>query len=121
MWHLAAAPGPGIQIATEFAPDVPPVLFDPNQLEPARLNLALNARERDAVGRAVDDFGASRTGRGGRGNLEARRRAASWSSTPIRSSRPAPWRCSRISGVSRPRSDQPRRRCSCCAGRPGST
>ena len=37
--------GPGIQIDTEFEADVPPVRVDPNQLELALLNLALNARD----------------------------------------------------------------------------
>ncbi len=37
--------GPGIQIATDYRPDLPPIRVDPNQLELALLNLALNARD----------------------------------------------------------------------------
>ena len=37
--------GPSIQIVTEYRPDLPPVRVDPNQLELALLNLALNARD----------------------------------------------------------------------------
>ena len=37
--------GPGIRISTEFAAEVPLVRVDPNQLELALLNLALNARD----------------------------------------------------------------------------
>ncbi len=37
--------GPGIQIATDYRPDLPPTRVDPNQLELALLNLALNARD----------------------------------------------------------------------------
>src|SRR5579859_7458650 len=37
--------GPGIQIATDYRPDLPPTRADPNQLELALLNLALNARD----------------------------------------------------------------------------
>jgi signal transduction histidine kinase len=37
--------GPGIQIATEYRPDLPPIRVDPSQLELALLNLALNARD----------------------------------------------------------------------------
>jgi len=42
--------GPGIQITTEFEPDVPPTRVDPNQLELALLNLALNARDAMPLG-----------------------------------------------------------------------
>jgi signal transduction histidine kinase len=42
--------GPGIQISTEFKPDVPPTRVDPNQLELALLNLALNARDAMPLG-----------------------------------------------------------------------
>ncbi len=37
--------GPGIQVVTAYRPDLPPVRVDPNQLELAMLNLALNARD----------------------------------------------------------------------------
>src|SRR5439155_173715 len=37
--------GPEIEITTDFALDVPPTKVDPNQLELALLNLALNARD----------------------------------------------------------------------------
>ena len=37
--------GPGIEIATRFEPGLPPTRVDPNQLELALLNLALNARD----------------------------------------------------------------------------
>ena len=37
--------GPGIQVVTAYRPDLPPVRVDPNQLELAILNLALNARD----------------------------------------------------------------------------
>jgi signal transduction histidine kinase/ActR/RegA family two-component response regulator len=42
--------GPGIQISTEFETDVPPTRVDPNQLELALLNLALNARDAMPLG-----------------------------------------------------------------------
>jgi signal transduction histidine kinase len=42
--------GPGIQITTEFEPDLPPTRVDPNQLELALLNLALNARDAMPLG-----------------------------------------------------------------------
>src|SRR5438445_620624 len=42
--------GPGIQITTEFEADVPPTRVDPNQLELALLNLALNARDAMPLG-----------------------------------------------------------------------
>jgi signal transduction histidine kinase len=37
--------GPGIQVVTSYRPDLPLVRIDPNQLELALLNLALNARD----------------------------------------------------------------------------
>ena len=37
--------GPGIQIVTDYWPDLPPARVDPNQLELAIMNLALNARD----------------------------------------------------------------------------
>ena len=37
--------GPAIQILTTYRPDLPPIRVDPNQLELALLNLALNARD----------------------------------------------------------------------------
>src|SRR5438445_1528997 len=42
--------GPAIQITTEFEADVPPTRVDPNQLELALLNLALNARDAMPLG-----------------------------------------------------------------------
>jgi CheY-like chemotaxis protein len=42
---LGRSLGPLIEIVTEFEPDVPPTRVDPNQLELAILNLALNARD----------------------------------------------------------------------------
>jgi signal transduction histidine kinase/ActR/RegA family two-component response regulator len=42
--------GPGIQITTDFEPDLPPTRVDPNQLELALLNLALNARDAMPLG-----------------------------------------------------------------------
>ena len=37
--------GPSIEIVTAYRPDLPPIRVDPNQLELALLNLALNARD----------------------------------------------------------------------------
>ena len=37
--------GPSIQIINSYRPDLPPIRVDPNQLELALLNLALNARD----------------------------------------------------------------------------
>jgi signal transduction histidine kinase len=42
---LARALGPSIEIVTRFPPGLPPVKVDPNQLEMALLNLAVNARD----------------------------------------------------------------------------
>ncbi len=42
--------GPNIRITTKFACDVPPIRVDPNQLELALLNLALNARDAMPLG-----------------------------------------------------------------------
>src|SRR6266571_4097880 len=42
--------GPGVRIATDFAADVPATRVDPNQLELALLNLALNARDAMPLG-----------------------------------------------------------------------
>jgi signal transduction histidine kinase len=42
--------GPGIRISTDFAPNLPPTRVDPNQLELALLNLALNARDAMPIG-----------------------------------------------------------------------
>jgi signal transduction histidine kinase len=47
---LSRSLGPGIQISTDFEPDLPPTRVDPNQLELALLNLALNARDAMTVG-----------------------------------------------------------------------
>ena len=42
---LRSSLGPNIQILTQFDADLPPTRVDPNQLELALLNLALNARD----------------------------------------------------------------------------
>jgi signal transduction histidine kinase len=42
---LRRSVGPTIQITTEFQPDLAPTCVDPNQLELALLNLAVNARD----------------------------------------------------------------------------
>jgi CheY-like chemotaxis protein len=42
---LTRSLGPSVQIATRFPPALPPVKVDPNQLELALLNLAVNARD----------------------------------------------------------------------------
>ncbi len=42
--------GPAVHMRTEFADDLGPVLVDPNQLELALLNLALNARDAMPLG-----------------------------------------------------------------------
>src|SRR5436305_523500 len=42
--------GPGIQITTDFEDGLPPTRVDPNQLELALLNLALNARDAMPLG-----------------------------------------------------------------------
>jgi signal transduction histidine kinase len=42
--------GPGVQISTDFAEGVPATRVDPNQLELALLNLALNARDSMPLG-----------------------------------------------------------------------
>lgn len=47
---LSRSLGPGIQITTDFEPDLPPTRVDPNQLELALLNLALNARDAMPLG-----------------------------------------------------------------------
>src|SRR5437762_7862475 len=47
---LGRSLGPGIQITTEFELDLPPTRVDPNQLELALLNLALNARDAMPLG-----------------------------------------------------------------------
>jgi len=47
---LARSLGPTIQIEANFPPDLPPVEADPNQLELALLNLALNARDAMPLG-----------------------------------------------------------------------
>src|SRR6185503_2376672 len=47
---LARSLGPTIQIETEFPSNLPPVEADPNQLELALLNLALNARDAMPLG-----------------------------------------------------------------------
>jgi PAS domain S-box-containing protein len=56
--------GPTIDVAIEAADDVPPALVDPNQLELALLNLAVNARDampgggRLTIAAAAEDVGA---------------------------------------------------------------
>src|SRR5437773_8942742 len=47
---LGRSLGPGIQIKTDFETDLPPTRVDPNQLELALLNLALNARDAMPLG-----------------------------------------------------------------------
>jgi CheY-like chemotaxis protein/two-component sensor histidine kinase len=47
---LSRSLGPWIQIATDFELDLPPTRVDPNQLELALLNLALNARDAMPLG-----------------------------------------------------------------------
>jgi signal transduction histidine kinase len=47
---LTRSLGPTIEIAIEFPHDLPPVEVDPNQLELALLNLALNARDAMPLG-----------------------------------------------------------------------
>ena len=47
---LGRSLGPGVEITTEFEPDLPPTRVDPNQLELALLNLALNARDAMPLG-----------------------------------------------------------------------
>lgn len=47
---LGRSLGPGVQIATDFESDLPPTRVDPNQLELALLNLALNARDAMPLG-----------------------------------------------------------------------
>jgi signal transduction histidine kinase len=42
---LSRSLGPNVQIATDLDPDAPPARVDPNQLELAILNLALNGRD----------------------------------------------------------------------------
>ncbi len=42
---LHSSLGPQIVLDTSFAPDLPPIWTDPNQLETALLNLAVNARD----------------------------------------------------------------------------
>jgi signal transduction histidine kinase len=46
--------GPGIRIHLDFGSDLPPVRVDPNQLELALLNLALNARDAMPEGGRLD-------------------------------------------------------------------
>ncbi len=62
---LRSSLGPGIQITTEFEDDVPATLVDPNQLELALLNLALNARDAmPSGGRLTISARADRVGQG---------------------------------------------------------
>lgn len=42
---VSRSSGPRVEVVIELAPDLPPVLTDPNQLEMAILNLAVNARD----------------------------------------------------------------------------
>ena len=47
---LGRSLGPGIQVSTDFEPGLPATRADPNQLELALLNLALNARDAMPLG-----------------------------------------------------------------------
>jgi CheY-like chemotaxis protein len=47
---LGRSLGPGVRITTDFEPDLPPTRVDPNQLELALLNLALNGRDAMPLG-----------------------------------------------------------------------
>ena len=47
---LGRSLGPGVRITTDFEPDLPPTQVDPNQLELALLNLALNGRDAMPLG-----------------------------------------------------------------------
>lgn len=42
---VSRSSGPRVEVVIDLAPDLPPVLTDPNQLEMAILNLAVNARD----------------------------------------------------------------------------
>ena len=66
--------GPTIEITTEFEPDLAPTRVDPNQLELALLNLALNARDAMPSGGHLSIAARARPGRG-RADAGARRRA----------------------------------------------
>ena len=55
---VASTVGPQVELTTDVAPDLPPALADPNQLELAVLNLAVNARD------AMPDGGLLRLGAG---------------------------------------------------------
>jgi PAS domain S-box-containing protein len=58
--------GPGVQIVSDLPADLPPVSVDPNQLELAILNLAVNARDAMPLGGSLtveanaDEIGANR-------------------------------------------------------------
>ncbi|UPG88209.1 PAS domain S-box protein [Luteibacter aegosomaticola] len=42
---MSATAGPEVEVATQVAPDVPPIFADPHELELALLNLVINARD----------------------------------------------------------------------------
>jgi PAS domain S-box-containing protein len=50
---LERAVGPGVRVAADLPPGLPPVRIDPNQLELALLNLAVNARDAMPSGGAL--------------------------------------------------------------------
>jgi signal transduction histidine kinase/CheY-like chemotaxis protein len=50
---LSRSLGPSIEIMTRFPPALPPVKVDPNQLELALLNLAVNARDAMPIGGTI--------------------------------------------------------------------
>jgi len=58
---MARSLGPGIRIETFFPPDLPPAKADPNQLEVALLNLAVNARDAMPSGGLISMTGRAAT------------------------------------------------------------
>lgn len=58
---LARSLGPGVRIASDFPANLPPVLVDPNQLELALLNLAVNARDAMPLGGTLSISASSET------------------------------------------------------------
>jgi signal transduction histidine kinase len=66
---LARSLGPSIQIVTQFPPDLAPVRVDPNQLELALLNLAVNARDAMPISGTIMITGRAEEVREGRDGL----------------------------------------------------